>query len=70
MGKNLDAAVMVSGLIGHGLGATPNALANMSSVCQIYGQSKKAFLIVPLVAAFLIEVFTMPCILFFINAFS
>lgn len=70
LGKNLDAAVMVSGLIGHGLGATPNALANMSSVCQIYGESKKAFLIVPLVAAFLLDVFTMPCILFFINIFS
>lgn len=70
LGRNLDAAVIISGMIGHGLGATPNALANMSSVCQIYGNSEKAFLIVPLVAAFLLDVFTMPCIIFFINFFA
>lgn len=67
LGKNLDAAIIISGLIGHGLGATPNALANMSSVSEIYGYSEKAFLVVPLVAAFLLDVFTMPCIILFIN---
>lgn len=70
LGRNLDAAVIISGMIGHGLGATPNALANMSSVCQIYGYSSKAFLVVPLVSAFLLDVFTMPCIILFINFFS
>lgn len=70
LGKNLDAAIIVSGLIGHGLGATPNAIANMTSVCNIYGHSKKSFLIVPLVSAFLLDIFTMPCILFFINFLS
>lgn len=70
LGRNLDAAVIISGMIGHGLGATPNALANMSSVCQIYGYSEKAFLIVPLVAAFLLDIFTMPCIILFINLFT
>lgn len=67
LGKNLDAAIIISGLIGHGLGATPNALANMSSVSEIYGYSEKAFLVVPLVAAFLLDVFTMPSIILFIN---
>lgn len=67
LGKNLDAAIIISGLIGHGLGATPNALANMNSVSQIYGYSEKAFLVVPLVAAFLLDVFTMPSIILFIN---
>ncbi|MGL5329319.1 MAG: sodium/glutamate symporter [Peptostreptococcaceae bacterium] len=70
LGKNLDAAIMVSGLIGHGLGATPNALANMSSVGNKYGHSEKAFLIVPMVAAFLLDVFTMPSIILFINLLS
>ncbi|MGL4911111.1 MAG: sodium/glutamate symporter [Romboutsia sp.] len=70
LGKNLDSAVMVSGIIGHCLGATPNALANMKSVSYIYGYSEKAFLIVPLVAAFLLDVFTMPSIIFFINILS
>ncbi len=70
LGKNLDSAIMVSGLIGHGLGATPVALANMSSLCGKYGYSPKAFLIVPLVAAFLLDVFTMPSIILFINLLS
>lgn len=67
LGKDFDSAVMISGLIGHGLGATPTALANMTSICSKYGYSKKAFLVVPLVAAFLLDMFTMPCIIFFIN---
>lgn len=70
LGKNFDAAIIISGLIGHGLGATPNALANMSSVSQKYGYSEKAFLVVPLVGAFLLDLFTMPCIILFINLFS
>lgn len=70
LGKNYDAAVMISGLLGHGLGATPNALANMSSVTQKYGESINAYLVVPLVAAFLLDVFSIPCILFFINIMS
>lgn len=67
LGKNFDAAIIISGLIGHGLGATPNALANMTSISQKYGYSEKAFLVVPLVGAFLLDVFTMPCIILFIN---
>lgn len=70
LGKNFDSAIMISGLIGHGLGATPTALANMTSICDKYGYSKKAFLVVPLVSAFLLDVFTMPCIILFINILS
>ena len=67
LGKNYDAAIMISGLIGHTLGATPNALANMSTLTSKYGKSETAFLIVPMVGAFLLDAFSMPCILFFIN---
>lgn len=67
LGKNYDAAVMISGMLGHGLGATPNALANMGSVTNKYGYSQSAYLVVPLVAAFLLDIFSIPCILFFIN---
>ena len=70
LGKDFDAAIIISGLIGHGLGATPNAIANMTSVCQKYGHSEKAFLVVPLVGAFLLDLFTMPSIVFFINLLS
>ena len=67
LGKDYDAAIMISGLIGHTLGATPNALANMSTLTSKYGKSETAFLIVPMVGAFLLDAFSMPCILFFIN---
>lgn len=67
LGKDYDAAIMISCLIGHTLGATPNALANMSTLTSKYGKSETAFLIVPMVGAFLLDAFSMPCILFFIN---
>lgn len=66
-GKDYDAAVMVGGFTGHGLGATPNAMANMSAITAKYGASPKAFLIVPIVGAFLIDVFAMPIIITSIN---
>lgn len=70
LGRNYDAAIMVSGFLGHGLGATPNAMANMSAVVSKFGPSRKAFLIVPIVGAFLIDVFGMPIIITTINLFK
>ena len=70
LGKDFDAAIMVSGMLGHGLGATPNALANINSVTSKYGNSTKAFLIVLLVEAFLIDLVAIPTIVTFINFFS
>lgn len=70
LGKDYDAAVMAAGMAGHGLGATPNAMANMSSVTEKYGHSTKAFLIVPLVGAFLIDLIAIPNIVWFINMFK
>jgi ESS family glutamate:Na+ symporter len=48
--------VVSAGFIGFGLGATPTAMANMTAVTQRYGPSHVAFLIVPLVGAFFIDV--------------
>ncbi|HWI47294.1 MAG TPA: sodium/glutamate symporter [Rummeliibacillus sp.] len=70
LGKDYDAAVMVAGFLGHGLGATPNAMANMSAVVNKFGPSRRAFLIVPIVGAFLIDVFGMPIIITTINLFK
>lgn len=70
LGKNYDAAVMVGGFTGHGLGATPNAMANMSAITNQFGPSQKAFLVVPIVGAFLIDVFGMPIIITSINLFK
>ena len=51
LGRNYDAAVLCAGLCGFGLGATPNAMANMSAVCYKYRYTVKPFLIVPIIGA-------------------
>lgn len=56
MGKDYDAVVLSAGHCGFGLGATPTAVANMQSVTHHFGQSHKAFLIVPMVGAFFIDI--------------
>jgi len=55
MGKNYDAAVVCAGFGGISLGSTPTAMANMAAVSQRYGASHLAFIIVPLVCAFFID---------------
>jgi len=55
MGRNYDAAVVCSGFGGISLGSTPTAMANMSAVAHRYGNSHLAFIIVPLVCAFFID---------------
>ena len=49
LGKNYDAAVMTSGFCGFGMGATPNAMANMQAITQKYGPAPTAYFVVPLV---------------------
>jgi ESS family glutamate:Na+ symporter len=56
MGRDYDAAVMAAGHCGFGMGATPTAIANMQAVTARYGQSRQAFLIIPIVGAFLIDI--------------
>ena len=51
LGRNYDAAVLCAGMCGFGLGATPNAMANMSAVCYKYRYTVKPFLIVPIIGA-------------------
>ena len=69
MGRNYDAAVVCSGFGGISLGATPTAMANMSAVTQRYGASHLAFIIVPLVAAFFIDLVNALLIPFFLANF-
>ncbi len=59
MGNDYDAAVLAAGHCGFGLGATPTAVANMQSITNTFGPSHKAFLIVPLVGAFFIDLVNM-----------
>ena len=55
MGRNFDAAMVVGGFFGLGLGATPVAIASMDAISKEHGPSIKALLIVPLVGAFFID---------------
>jgi len=56
MGKDYDAAVLAGGFCGFGMGATPTAVANMQAVTDRFGASHKAFLIVPMVGAFFVDI--------------
>ncbi|NWB96973.1 sodium/glutamate symporter [Pseudomonas gingeri] len=56
MGRNYDAVVLATGHCGFGLGATPTAIANMQAVTQRFGPSQIAFLVVPMVGAFFIDI--------------
>ena len=56
MGKNYDAAVLAAGHCGFGLGATPTAIANMQAITSRFGPSHLAFLVVPMVGAFFIDI--------------
>jgi len=67
MGKDYDAAVVSAGFGGISLGSTPTAMANMSAVTARYGASHLAFIIVPLVAAFFIDLVNALLIPFFLN---
>ncbi|WP_017588231.1 sodium/glutamate symporter [Nocardiopsis ganjiahuensis] len=69
LGKDYDAATMSAGMVGHGLGGTPNAMANMDAFNRRFGiRSEKAFLIVPLAGAVLIDIVALPWIVWCINA--
>ncbi len=67
MGRDFDAAVIVAGFTGLGMGATPVGIANMTAVTDKHGPSIKAFLIVPLVGAFFLDIVNALMINFFVS---
>ena len=69
LGSNYDAAVMCSGLCGHGLGATPSAIVNMTAINEKYGMSRKAMMIVPIVGAVLVDISYQPATVWCIKTF-
>jgi len=69
MGRSYDAAVVSAGFGGISLGSTPTAMANMSAVTKRYGASHLAFVIVPLVWAFFIDLVNALLIPFFLSSF-
>lgn len=67
MGRDYDVAVLSAGHCGFGLGATPTAVANMQSITQTFGSSHKAFLIVPMVGAFFVDIVNVIILSGFLN---
>ena len=67
LGRDYDAAVLCAGMCGFGLGATPNAMANMSAVCYKYRYTIKPFLIVPIIGAMFADLINTGIITLFLN---
>lgn len=67
LGKDYDGAVLMSGLCGFGLGATPNAMANMSAVCFKYRHAVRPFVIVPVVGAMFVDIINTGVVTLFLN---
>ncbi len=67
MGSDYDAAVLAAGHCGFGLGATPTAIANMQAITDRYMPSHKAFLIVPMVGAFFVDIVNVTVLQIFIK---
>ena len=67
MGHDYDAAVITAGTCGFGMGATPNAMANMQAICDKYVPSLKAYLLIPIVGSLFADFINSLVITFFIN---
>lgn len=67
MGRDYDAAVLTAGICGFGMGATPNAMANMQALTDRYAPSVKAYLLVPLVGSLFADFINTTVVAFFIN---
>ncbi len=67
MGRDYDAAVISAGTCGFGMGATPNAMANMQAICDKYVPSVKAYLLIPIVGSLFADFINSLVITFFIN---
>ena len=67
LGRNYNAAVLVGGVCGFGLGATPNAMANMSAICSKHGYTGIPFIIVPLVGASVVDIMNITAVSLFIS---
>ena len=67
MGRDYDAAVLAAGTCGFGMGATPNAMANMQAICEKYVPSVKAYLLIPLIGSLFADFINSLTITFFIN---
>ncbi len=69
MGRDYDAAVLAAGSCGFGMGATPNAMANMQALTDKFVPSIKAYLLVPIIGSMFADFINSITITIFINMF-
>lgn len=67
MGRNYEAAILSAGICGFGMGATPNAMANMQVLTEKYAPSVKAYILVPIIGSMFADFINSLCITLFIN---
>jgi ESS family glutamate:Na+ symporter len=67
MGKDYEASVISAGFGGITLGSTATAIVNMTAVAKQHGAAHRAFLLVPLVCGFFIDIFNAIAIKFFVG---
>ena len=67
MGRDYEAAAMTTAFCGFGMGATPNAMANMQAITAKYGPAPTAYFVVPLVGSLFIDFFNTLIITTFMN---
>jgi len=67
LGRDYNAAVMIGGICGFGLGATPNAMANMSAVCSKYGYSSLPFIVIPIIGVMFVDIMNIFVVTIFLN---
>ena len=67
MGRDYEAAAMTTAFCGFGMGATPNAMANMRALVERYGAAPRAFFIVPLVGSLFVDFFNSMVLTTFMN---
>jgi ESS family glutamate:Na+ symporter len=67
LGRGYQAAVPSAGFIGLSLGATPTAIASMTAVTEHYGPSPNAFIILPLISAFFVDIINVIAIKVFLS---
>ncbi len=65
--RNYDAAVLSAGICGFGMGATPNAMANMQVLTEKYAPSVKAYILVPIIGSMFADFLNSLCVTLFIN---
>ena len=67
MGRDYDAAMITAGFIGFGMGATPNAIANMNAMCERFGPAHTAYFVIPLIGAFVVDFLNASILMIFMN---